>query len=375
MSATPQRTVVHFSDSNAFGGTERAMLQLVARLNPERWRSVIFQTACPGSTQLAEEATALGVAVRPLRPVDNPAAGVASILPLVRAIRREGAAVFHAHQTWSLSCRYGIVAAALARVPAIVASAQLFIEMPDLAGINLQHALLTRCVDRHVAVSRHVASRLRERFGVADTRIAVIPNAVVISDPVPRSARLRAELAGGDGARPIVLAVARLDPQKGIEYLVRAAAEVPSAVFVIAGDGPDREELEALARSLRVDGRMRFLGHRRDVPELLAACDLFVLPSLYEGLPLSVLEAMAAGIPVIATAIGGTNEVVRDGETGTLVAAGDAGALALAIRGALADPARVHQLAVNAREYVVNEHSASAMAARMGGLYDELLSA
>jgi glycosyltransferase involved in cell wall biosynthesis len=374
MSAAPQRTVVHFSDSNAFGGTERAMLQLVARLDPERWRCVIFHPACPGSTQLAEEAKALGAAVRPLHPVDNPAAGVASMLPLVRAIRRERAVVFHAHQTWSLSCRYGIVAAALARVPAIVASAQLFVEMPNLAGINLQHALLTRCVDRHVAVSQHVAARLRERFGVPDTRIAVIPNAVAIVDPVPPSAQLRAELAGSDGTCPIVLAVARLDPQKGIEHLVRAAAEVPGAIFVIAGDGPDREGMEALARSLGVDRRVRFLGHRRDVPELLAACDLFVLPSLYEGLPLSVLEAMAAGIPVIATAIGGTDEVVRNGETGTLVAVGDAGALALAIRSALADPARVHQLAVNAREYVVNEHSAGAMAARVGALYDELLS-
>lgn len=375
MSAGRPRTVVHFSDSTAFGGTERALLQLAARLDRERWRSVIFQTACPGSTQLAEEATALGIPVRSLRPADNPAAGVASILPLVHAIRREGAAVFHAHQTWSLSCRYGIVAAALARVPAIVASAQLFVEMPDLAGINVQHALITRCVNRHVAVSRHVASRLRERFGMADTRIAVIPNAVAIPEPVPRSARLRAELAGGDAERPIVLAVARLDAQKGIEYLVRAAVEIPGAVVVIAGDGPDRGKLETLARSIGVERRVHFLGHRRDVPELLAACDLFVLPSLYEGLPLSVLEAMAAGVPVIATAIGGTDEVVRDGETGTLVGAGDAGALALAIRAALADPARVLQLAANAQEYVVKNHSADAMAAQMGELYDELLSA
>lgn len=374
MSATPERTVVHFSDGNAFGGTERAILHLVARLDRERWRSVIFHTACPGSTQLADEARALGVPVRSLRPVDNPAAGVASILPLVRAIREEGPVVFHAHQTWSLSCRYGIVAAALARVPAIVASAQLFVEMPNLAGINLQHALLTRCVDRHVAVSQHVASRLRERFGVADSRIVVIPNAVAADGPTPRSARLRAELAGGDDTRPIVLTVARLDPQKGIEYLLRAAAEIPSAVFVIAGDGPDRGKLEASARSLGVTERVRFLGHRQDVPALLAACDLFVLPSLYEGLPLSVLEAMVAGIPVIATAIGGTSEVVQDRKTGMLVAPGDAGALAVAIRAALADPASLRRLVSNAWERVANEHSATAMGIRMSRLYDDLLS-
>jgi starch synthase (maltosyl-transferring) len=363
---------VHFSDSESFGGTERALLQLLAGMDRQRWRPVLMHVATPGVSQLVEEATALGVALHPIAPIRRAVEGWAKVPSLIRVLKSEGAAVFHAHQTWSLSCRYGIVAAALAGVPAIVASAQLFVEMPRLPGIDVQHAVLSRCVDRHVAVSRHVASRLRERFGVADSKVRVIPNAVVLGEPEPRSARLRAEVTG-DERRPLVLTVARLDAQKGLPYLLDAAAAVPDAVFAIAGDGPERAMLEARARTLGLEDRVRFLGHRRDVPALLAASDVFVLPSLAEGLPLSVLEAMAVGIPVVATAIGGTDEVVHDGETGTLVAPGDADALADGIRKALTDRDRAHRLAAAGQAYVRRRHSAAAMVAEMSRLYAELL--
>ena len=372
MSADRPFTVVHYSDSESFGGTERAMLQLLAGLDRKRWRPVLFHADVPGAAQLAQEAAALGVAIRPVARVTRPARGVASLPSLARALRRESAAVFHAHQTWSLSCRYGIVAAALARVPAVVASAQLFLEMPPLRGIDLQHSLLSRCLDRHVAVSRYVASRLRDRFDVPAVKISVVPNAVALRDPVPRDIRLRAEVAG-DETTPLVLTVARLDAQKGLVHLLETAAIMPDTVFAIAGDGADRSALEAQAASLGVASRVRFLGHRRDVPALLAIADVFVLPSLYEGLPLSVLEAMAAGVPVVATAIGGTDEVVRDGETGTLVAPGDARALAAGIRSMLSSRDRAARLAEAGRAYVQRIHSADAMVSAMSRLYDELL--
>ena len=366
------RTVVHVSDSDAFGGTERALLHVLAGLDRARWRPVLYHAAAPGAAQLGAEAAALGVPSRRLPAMSHPAAGVAALLPLARALRRERAAVVHAHQTWSLSCRYGIVAAALARVPAVVASAQLFVEMPRLVGIDVQHAVLARCVDRYIAVSRHVASRLRERFGVPDAKIRVIPNAVELRAPVPADPRLRAALTG-DPATPLVVTVARLDTQKGLPHLLHAAVDVPGATFAIAGEGPERGTLEALARTLGIDARVRFLGHRRDVDVLLATCDLFVLPSLYEGLPLSVLEAMAAGAPVVATAIGGTDEAVADGVTGVLVPPANAEALATAIRGLLANRARARQLATAAHAYVTRRHSAATMAGDVSRLYDELL--
>ena len=371
MSTPPPRTVVHFSDSAAFGGTERAILQLLAGLDRARWRPVLFHADVPGARQLAEEAAALDVPTRAIA-AGPPVRGVASLPGLARAIRRERPAVFHAHQTWSLSCRYGIVAAALARVPVRVASEQLFLEMPRLIGINLQHALLTRCLHRQIAVSRHVAYRLHDRFGVPQARIVVIPNAVEPPIRVNVDARFRAEIAG-DGKAPLALTVARLDAQKGIAHLVDAAALVPGVVFVVAGDGPHRAALEARAAERGVSSRVRFLGHRRDVPALLAIADLFVLPSLYEGFPLSVLEAMAAGVPVVATAIGGTDELVSSA-TGTLVAPADPRALADGIRALLADRDGAARRAASAREHVLTKHSTDAMVASMSALYESLLS-
>jgi glycosyltransferase involved in cell wall biosynthesis len=363
-------TVAHFSDSGAFGGTERALLQLLGGLDRARWRPVLFHADAVGATQLADEARALDVPTHAIAHATSAARGVGSIAPIARALRRERTGVFHAHQTWSLSCRYGIVAAALARVRARIATAQLFIEMPPLLGIDLQHALLTRCLHRHVAVSRYVASRLRDRFHVPPGKIVVIPNAATGSataSPAPRS-----QLAHGDTG-PVVLTVARLDGQKGIVHLLDAVAAVPQASFAIAGDGPNRAALEERAAVLGVTDRVRFLGHRHDVAALLAAADLFVLPSLYEGLPLAVLEAMVSGVPVIATAIGGTDEVVRDGETGTLVPPADASALAAAIVGALSDRERASRLALAARSLVAREYSVASMIGSVSRLYDELL--
>ena len=372
MSAGPPRTVVHFSDSEAFGGTERALLQLVAGLDRARWRPVVFHADVPGAAQLASEVAALGARTVAVERGASPLRGVASIPALARALRRERAVVFHAHQTWSLSCRYGIVAAALARVPARVASAQLFVEMPRLIAVDAQHALLSRCLHRHVAVSRHVAGRLRDRLTVPEAKISVIPNAVEARSPEPRDDALRARL-DGRGGRALVLTVARLEAQKGITHLLDAAAALPDVVFAIAGEGPERERLAAKAAALGVAERVRWLGHRDDVPSLLAVADLFVLPSLNEGLPLAAMEAMLAGVPIVATDAGGTGEIVRDGVTGLLVPAGDANALSESIRTLLSDRARAARLATAGRELIEREHSAAAMVAATSRLYAELL--
>ena len=148
---------------------------------------------------------------------------------------------------------------------------------------------------------------------------------------------------------------------------------MPDATFVFAGDGPLRIALEAEARRLGVAVRCVFLGQRSDVPALLAAADLFVLPSLYEGLPVSVLEAMAAGRPVVATAIGGTDEAVTSEETGLLVAPRDPAALASAIRRLQADPALARRLAAAARGRVERDFSSEATARQVMAIYDQVL--
>ncbi|RIK39976.1 MAG: glycosyltransferase family 1 protein, partial [Chloroflexi bacterium] len=167
-------------------------------------------------------------------------------------------------------------------------------------------------VGRYLAVSQAVAQRLQESFWIPERRIQVIPNAIPVEtfgcsvDSAPPAVR------PGAKPQPVILTVARLDQQKGHPYLLEAATQVPEASFVLAGDGPARAQLEEQSRALGLEHRVRFLGYRQDIPALLAGCDLFVLPSLYEGLPLAVLEAMAAGKPVIASAIPGTCEAVVD---------------------------------------------------------------
>ena len=141
----------------------------------------------------------------------------------------------------------------------------------------------------------------------------------------------------------------------------------------IAGDGPERERLVAKAAAVGVADRVRWLGHRDDVPALLAAADLFVLPSLNEGLPLAAMEAMLAGVPIVATDAGGTGEIVRDGTTGVLVPPGDPLALSASIRALLGDRSRAARLAIAARELIEREHSAAAMVAETSRLYEELL--
>jgi glycosyltransferase involved in cell wall biosynthesis len=184
-------------------------------------------------------------------------------------------------------------------------------------------------------------------------------------------AALRGVRAGEE--RPVVVTLARLAPQKGIGVLLRAAAELPNVSFIVAGEGPERHALESQARSLGVSDRVAFSGFQSDPAALLASADLFVLPSFEEGLPLALLEAMAVGTPVVATAIGGTDEVVTHGEHGLLVPPGDAAALASAIGALLRDPARAARLAVAARTRVRESFSMERMVHDVVSVYDSVV--
>jgi glycosyltransferase involved in cell wall biosynthesis len=232
--------------------------------------------------------------------------------------------------------------------------------------------VLASRVDRYLAVSRAIAADLVERYRWPATKIEVVHNAVEVErfgGEAPPG--LREEL--GASGRPLVFTSARLNDQKGHPVLLEAAAALPDAVFALAGEGPERGRLEGLAERLGVSERVRFLGRREDVPQLLAACDVFALPSLYEGTSLAVLEAMAARRAVVSSAIGGTDELIENGYTGLLVPPGDSGALALALRRLLGDAALREQLAAAGRDRVEREFTRAAMAARVSAVYEELL--
>jgi glycosyltransferase involved in cell wall biosynthesis len=368
------RTVVHFIESAEFGGNEQTLLQIFACLDRRRWHPVLFHHPEPGLQPLLEEARRLDVKLRPVPRMQGWQAPV-RMRQFFRELRRERPAVFHAHLNWPMACKFGLISATVARIPAVVATAQLFVEyqFPLKALVFVLQRFIARGVDRYIAVSHHVAGRLCQTYGLSAPQVCVVHNSVF---PAPFSRRLNAELRAklmGTTERPIVLTLARLDRQKGHCYLLEAAALVPEAVFVLAGEGPERPALEAQAKALGLDDRVMFLGFRDDVCDLLASCDLFVLPSLFEGLPLSVLEAMAAGKPVVATAIGGTDEAVVRGETGLLVPPAAPSALAEAIRTILSDPVLSRRFGTAGRARVQQAFSAETMVRRITAIYDELL--
>lgn len=368
-----RRTVLYFTDSAGFGGAEQVLLATAKGLDRNRWRPVLAYHPDPGIAPLIEEARRAHVELQPVPKMPEGVEGAMRVPAFLRRLRSLRPDVFHAHLTWPRACKFALVGAVLARIPAVVATAHLFVDLPVSRSISLQQRLLAVGVDRYIAVSHALAQRLQTTYGIPAAKLQVVPNGIPINTfNAEPDATLRTTLAH-EIARPLVLTVARLDEQKGHRYLLEAAVYVPDATFVFAGDGPERPALEDRARRLGVGDRVVFLGRRDDVPDLLACADLFVLPSLFEGLPLSVLEAMAAGTPVVASAVGGVEEAILHGETGLVVPPAEPKVLAAAIRIVLDHPALAHRLASAGRARVCREFSAKTMVRSVTDIYEELL--
>lgn len=249
--------------------------------------------------------------------------------------------------------------------------------LPDLitdASQRAHHAESLGLVERVVVVSE-ASARTYAEAGIPAEKLCTIRNGIE-----PRAAlRSRAETRLGLGIAPgdiLLLSVARFAPQKGHSILLHAfdlvRRDVPQAKLVLVGSGPEWDAVENLATKLRLDGHVTFLGKRDDVPDLLSAADLFVLPSLFEGLPLALLEAMAAGVPIVATSVGGTLEAIGDTHP-FLCDAGDSAALAAAMLDAMRKP-ELRQSAVRAaRTRFDAEFHAARMASETAGLYIDTL--
>lgn len=358
----PQRTALHYTDTRGFGGAEQAMLFLIERLAVHGWQSLLVHHDEPDARLLFDGADRLGARTISLPQLRGRRAPV-DVLQFARLVRSLRPDVFHAHLTWPLACELGLLGAGLSRVPAVVATHQLFL---DVSGKRawLAPRVVWRSVDRHIAVSESVARSLREKLHVDGRKITVVPNGVPLDGTPDTSVQ---------GTPPVVVTTAQLRAHKGHEYLLQAARELPDVRFLFVGEGPERQQLESLARSLGVDDRVDFLGFRSDVRELLRRCDLFVLPSLDEGLPLSVLEAMTAGKPVVATRAGGTDEAVEDGVTGIVVEPRDVKALAAAIRAVLGDPALAARMGAAGRARVESTFSSDAMGDAVTEVYEDLV--
>ena len=257
-----------------------------------------------------------------------------AVFRLYRLIKRLDVQIVHTH-LYDAGI-WGRMTARAAGVPVILTTEH---------GMTLwkrrRHLLLERSVnrftDKMIAVSEDIRQRRIHDEGVSPEKIITIPNAVDIKRFSRMNSReqVRAEL-GIDTLAPVIGTVARLVAAKRLDYLLEAARivceTVPQVRFLIVGDGPFREELEGQALQLNLAPKyVRFLGSRQDIPELLSAFDIFVLSSEREGLPVALLEAMAATKPVVATRVGGTPQVIQDGYNGLLTSVHDPAGLAKAI--------------------------------------------
>ena len=302
------------------------------------------------------------------------------LVRLKRFLARSRYAIVHTHTT-----KPGIVGTLAARragVPAVMHTVHLF-PFHEETGRVLTAAYVAverlgaHWCDRIVTVSE--AQRdWAVRAGIGRPgQVVAIPNGVPTDRAKPRRSRadVRAELGLSDEL--LILSTGRLAEQKGLEYLIRAAAllrdDLPGARILLAGDGPRRDKLAKLVSSLELYGTVVLLGHRSDVGDLLAASDLVVFPSLWEGLSISLLEAMAAGRPVITTSIASNREATNDGEAAALVPPKDAVSLAEAIRSLARDGPRQQELGRKGQEVQRERYGLPRMLDAYMAEYDRLL--
>jgi glycosyltransferase involved in cell wall biosynthesis len=297
-------------------------------------------------------------------------------LRLVRLLRRRRVDVLHTHTALAAN----VLSRVAGRLAGVAVVSHLHIENHFRAN-RLARAVHTaldnasaRLAARVIAVSADTRDSLVEQ-GYPPGLVEVVHNGIDVEGEAARRANgLRAELGVPEGT-PLVGELARLCDVKGQRELIEAAALVPDVHVVIAGDdleqgGAYRDLLVRLARERGVSERVHFLGYRADSGALLDQLDVVVLPSWIEGLPLVVLEAMAHARPVVATSVGGSPELVADGETGLLVPPRDPRALADAVRSLVADPERARRLGLAGRGRAEREFSEAAMTARVLEVYD-----
>lgn len=372
--------LLHVVGESRFGGAGKIILGLGRVARAEGWQVDILTTD-PIFQQTAREngfgVVDLDVIRRKIRPLWD----IRGLTRLVRFLRTRPYDIVHTHT--SKGGFVGRLAARLAGVPAIVHTVHGFaFHEGSPATVRRFYSglerIASRWCDRIVSVSEFHRKWAIE-LGVCEPRqITAIPNGI---GEIARSAgadlyRLRGELGAHDGDL-LILSMARLAPDKGLKYLIEAAAALPLNAhpvrIVIAGDGPIREELEQFARKLNVSDRVVFTGFREDVGDLLAASDLVVLPTLREGLSISLLEAMVAGKPIITTSIGSQREVASHGEMALLVPPGDTLALSEAIFRLAGNPGLMVRLGANARSVYESFYTEGRMLQSYRRLYLDLL--
>jgi glycosyltransferase involved in cell wall biosynthesis len=351
------------------GGAERQLVELIRRLDRSRYRPVLYLGVARGT--IADELGDLDV---PLRFVRGRMGSKGAALRLARALRQDRPRIVHSWQF--VANTWGRIAGRLAGIPVIITSDR---------GMDTEVSALHARVDswlaplstRVIVNADAVAENVHRNRGVPREKILTIYNGVDLERYTPRTSRDEARRALGLPVdRPVVGMVASFCWRKRWDVFLTAVAGVSRSRRITAlcvGDGELRPEMEQRARELGLGEVARFLGLRSDIPEIMAAQDVSVLSSDDEGMPNVVMQAMAAGRPVVATDAGGTREIIVDGETGFVVPCGDSTALADGVGTLLADPVLAARFGAAGRSRVERTFTFDACVGRTVALYEELL--
>ncbi|NUM53099.1 MAG: glycosyltransferase [Candidatus Hydrogenedentes bacterium] len=355
--------VLHIDEQSGWRGGEQQASYLIRGLAERGHRC--FIAGKPDSEFLARDH-----GVQDLVRIPVPCRGefdIVTACKLSRAVRKHAIDILHAHSSHAIT--YAALAKKIAGRGRVVASRR--VDFPPNANVFSQWKY--NQPDRIVAISGCIARVMRD-FGIPESKLCTVHSGIDLKrfdvDPLHR-----AELGIPEGV-PLAGNVAALVGHKDHETLLNAVPhvlkEIPRFCLVIAGEGPLRPQLEAQIDRLDIRHAVTLLGQRNDVPRLLRALDLFVMSSSEEGLGTSVLDAMACGVPVVATNAGGIPEMVRDGETGLLVHVGNSAALGSAIAGLLHDAGQMRRMIEAAYELVRTRFTADAMVSGNLAVYDSL---
>ncbi len=362
-------------DSFMIGGTETQAVELARRLDPQRYQVTIGCLRREGP--LLERLKGTPVEIMEVNlggGIDSPS-GLLRIVKLGRYLRRQKIQILHAHDLWSNIV--GMAAAMLARTPVTITSQR---DLSHDAWYGTYKRKVLRFCQRRSTLLLTNAKAIREGLIAQDhlppNKVCVVYNGVDLDRfavPTDRSQIFPASA----GNKLIILVGNMVTDIKGHGVLLSAAPEIlkahPKTQFVLVGEGAMRPVFDRQAKDLGLEGGFLFLGRRSDVPAILACCNIAVLPSLAEGLPNAVLEYLAAGLPVVATALGGNLEIIQDGKTGLLVPAQDPRALASALNRLLDDDALTARIAAAGHDYVKQNFSFDRLVEEMDQLYARLL--
>ncbi len=367
-----QPTICQLVHGLPVGGAEVLVDRFVRHLRREH-RVVV---ACLDQVgELGEALRREGVSVTHLG--RSPGFDWSCVLRLARFLRYERVNIVHAHQYTPFA--YATATRAVGSRPRVLFTehGRFWPDVPSKKRAFFNRVML-RQVDRYVAVGESVKTALVHNEGLPSERIEVIYNGIDFTRLRTTHDRVavRYEL-GLDSDQFVVLQVARLDPIKDHSTALMAASVAVKSIkgfrLLLAGEGPERAAIERRIAELGLRDNVEVLGIRRDVPRLLAAADAFLLTSVSEGIPLTVIEAMAAGVPAVATAVGGVCEVIDHGRTGLLAPAGDAAQLADCLSRIARDPVQRQSIIDAARSHSRSRFSEEVMFDRYQEIYDSML--